>query len=355
MNKYNIYDLDKEIVKADFKIDKVQSSINYPDGSFILPQKKDIQKRISQLKKYKKQLVKLLKIPKIEQKTDEWYKVRQNLVTASDFAQALGLGKFGTTKQFYQKKCEVASADSAAAGKTNPFFKWGNMFEDVALSIYSDMLNIKLYEFGLLQHPKHNFAGASPDSISDNGIMVEIKCPKKRQIVDGEVPTQYYYQIQGQLDVCELDECDYFECEFGLYDVLDDFLNNLDEYKYRGILIELEDESFKYSGVTNNKYELIDFINQTNGIASKKYLWYLNAFNLKRVYKDENFLKENMKKLEDVWNKVLIYRNDYEKYKVEVLNSIDIQTERLYKKIEKDIKDIKDIPKLKGWSFIEDE
>jgi len=332
-------ELDKLIREANYNIDKIPVTN-------IIP-KKDIQKRISQLKKNKKQLGKLLKIPKVEQKTDEWYKIRQNLVTASDFAQALGEGKFGTTKQFYQKKCEVAAADSAIAGKTNPFFKWGNMFEDVAIDIYSDMCNVVVHNFGLLQHPKYSFFGASPDGISDDGIMVEIKCPKKRKLIEGDVPTQYYYQIQGQLDVCGLEECDYFECEFGLYDVIDDFLDNLNEYKYRGIIIELNDETFRYSKVNNNKEELNKFLNDNIG---KKYLWYLNNFNLKRVVRDDNFLKENMKKLENVWNNVLVYRNDYEKYKIEVLNTFNIETERLYKNPGKD----KSNDILKGWSFIND-
>jgi putative phage-type endonuclease len=342
-------DLDRIIREANYSIDKIPASML---TNLHPTPKKDIQKRISQLKKYKKQLVKLLKIPKIEQKTDEWYKVRQNLVTASDFAQALGEGKFGTTKQFYQKKCEAASADSAAAGKTNPFFKWGNMFEDVAIDIYSDMCNVPVHNFGLLQHPKHDWFGASPDGISDNGIMVEIKCPKKRKIIEGDVPTQYYYQIQGQLDVCDLDECDYFECEFELYDNEEDFFNNLDEYKYYGIIIELADDSWKYSGVNMKKDELIRFLNENRN--NKRYLWYLNAFNKTRVYRDVKFVKEKMEKLEEVWNNVLCYRKDPEKYKVDVLNSINIDTERLYKKpVRSDIFDEK--PVIKGWSFIEDE
>lgn len=340
----SVYDLDKEIVKADFKIERIQLS---------QPSKKEIEKRINQLKKYKKQLAKLLKIPKIVQKTDEWYKVRQNLLTASDFAQALGEGKFGTTKQFYQKKCEAAAADSAVAGKTNPFFKWGNMFEDVALGIYSDMHDIKLYDFGLLLHPNHTWAAASPDGISDNGIMVEIKCPKKRKLIEGDVPTQYYYQIQGQLDVCDLDECDYFECEFGLYDNDEDFFDNLDEYKYYGIIIELADDEWKYSGVKMEKNDLIKFYNENKHI--KKYLWYLNAFNKTRVYRDKKFVKEKMGKLEKVWNNVLSYRADPEKYKKEVLNptniiNIDIETERCYKKPNAN----NEKPILKGWAFVED-
>ena len=152
------------------------------------------------------QLQKLLEIPKIVQKSEEWYRARENMISASDFAQALGKGKFGNQNQLIQKKCDPV--DESAFSLTNPFFKWGNMFESVACDIYSSVNKANSHEFGLLKHPVHKFFGASPDGISDDGVMLEIKCPLKRKI-GGDVPTQYYYQIQGQLDVCGLEECDY--------------------------------------------------------------------------------------------------------------------------------------------------
>ena len=48
--------------------------------------------------------IKLQKLPIIEQRSVEWYNVRNNLVTASDMGQALGVGKFGTVRDFYVKK-----------------------------------------------------------------------------------------------------------------------------------------------------------------------------------------------------------------------------------------------------------
>lgn len=314
----------------------------------------DIKKRITSIKKYTKQLGKLLILPKIEQKTDEWYAIRLNLVTASDFAQALGKGKFGTKKQFYQKKCEIAQADSFASGKTNPFFKWGNMFEEVAIDIYTEMFKIKVNNFGLLQHPKYNFFGASPDGITDIGIMLEIKCPFKRKI-DGTVPDQYYYQIQGQLDVCDLDECDYFECNFNLYDIEKDFFENFNDYKYKGIIIETYDNKFKYSDIKMNEIQLQEWlINNRLDDTLHTNFWYLNNFNLKRIYRDKIFLKKNMASLKEVWDNVLLYRKDKEKYNIEILNEIKIDTERYKKKTYTGVGFGFGQIELKGWSFIED-
>jgi len=305
--------------------------------------KEEVINRSKILKQYIKKLENLSKIPLVEQKTDEWYNMRQNLITASDFAQALGKGKFGTVKQFYQKKCEPECADSNVAGMVNPLFKWGNMFEFVAISIYTKMFKVKVNEFGLLKHPNYNFFGASPDGITDLGIMVEIKCPKNRKI-NGEVPEQYYYQIQGQLDVCDLDECDYFECDFKLSENYEEFLNNYENHKYKGIIIETEEGKYIYNSLDINKEELIEWLNNNNNSNIKKiHYWYLNNFYIKRIFRDKIFIEENMKKLKDIWNNVLTYRKDNTKYIMEVKKEIFIETQK-YKG-----------SKISGWAFLDTE
>jgi putative phage-type endonuclease len=172
------------------------------------------QARATQVLGWSAKLKELLKDPGVTQRTPEWYEARKTMVTASDVAQALGCSKFGNQRTFFQKKCGAAD-EQAAFDASLPPLKWGVMFEPVAQAIYSAVnLGVRVNEFGLLRHPTLDFVGASPDGISDMGIMLEIKCPWRRRIVEGELPMQYYYQIQAQLAVCGLEECDYFECEF---------------------------------------------------------------------------------------------------------------------------------------------
>jgi hypothetical protein len=93
--------------------------------------------------------------------------------------------------------------------------------------------------------------------------MLEIKCPWRRRIVEGDVPTQYYYQIQAQLAVCGLTECDFFECEFaeppteaeweryaapeeGEGDPGGDPEGEMREPRERGLFLEMSDGSFVY-------------------------------------------------------------------------------------------------------------
>jgi putative phage-type endonuclease len=154
----------------------------------------------------------LLQNPGVTQRTPEWYAARMTMITASDIAQALGCAKFGTQKQFFVKKCGGPEEQKEFDGSLPPL-KWGVMFEPVANAVYERLNGVCLHEFGLLRHPEVDYIGASPDGITDDGVMVEIKCPWRRKIT-GEVPLQYYYQIQGQLEVTGLRDCDYFECEF---------------------------------------------------------------------------------------------------------------------------------------------
>lgn len=327
-----------------------------------------LKERLEVLKNNKKLLKKLLKIPKIEQKSQEWYLIRQGLITASDFAQALGQGKFGNQKDIIKKK--VRPSDESSASFSNPCFKWGNMFEQVANDIYSKMhYDVKIYEFGLVQHKKLSYFGASPDGITETGIMLEIKCPYKRKVEFGdEVPKQYYYQIQGQLEVCGLRECDYFECQFHLFGTIDEFYNSFGDDKIKGIIIELPSVSggsyYEYSPIIMGKKgdvtlkdmkEWID--NNTKNEFLDITIWYLHTYNLKRVSLDKQFVDDNLKELKIVWDKILYYRENPERYNIEVLKTIDIGDvcdTKSKNNIKDDVVVKQSRTKTMGYSFITD-
>jgi len=174
-----------------------------------------LEARLDAIRTQRAQLLELLKTPGIAQRTPAWYEARGELITASDAAQALGCAKFGNQRQFFAKKCGY---EKEAFNPNVPPLKWGTMYEWVACSAYSLRCgSIKVHEFGLLRHPREPHLGASPDGINDFGVMVEIKCPYRRK-ANGTIPWQYYCQIQGQLDVCNLTDCDYVECELQEYD-----------------------------------------------------------------------------------------------------------------------------------------
>jgi putative phage-type endonuclease len=336
-----------------------------------------VKDRLFKILSYQEQLRKLISLPKLEQRSQAWYDVRKNLITASDFAQALGDGKFGTQKQFFQKKCGY---EKDTFDNSMPALKWGVKYEPVAIDAYATKNNVKMYEFGLLIHPKSNMKwfGASPDSISELGIMVEIKCPWRRKIT-GEVPKQYYYQVQGQLDVCSLQECDFLECEFIEYDNGEDFKTYFDDNQNeRGIIVEFLDNKnqtdYKYSLFKDchNYNELdrwymntIQELNENKLVICKTYYWQLNTYNVVRIYKEDEFLKEKFTVLKDVWDRINTYKTDYSLYKKDIIgpdkpNTMNIDCINI-NTIKKDKSPTRtnnkngfsDV-KLNGWAFLSD-
>jgi len=322
--------------------------------------------RLDVLKSNSRTVTELLSLPKVEQKSEEWYLLRQNLITASDFAQALGEGKFGSANDIITKK--VRPSDESGASFNNPFFRWGNMFEPVANDIYSKLhYDVKLHEFGLIPHKTLSYFGASPDGITDTGIMLEIKCPWKRKFAAGDaVPTQYYYQIQGQLEVCELKECDYFECKFELFSTLDEFYKAYGDDRIKGVVIE-RDGGWVYSpivmGVSEPDVSFEELQRWIDENADEEFtdikFWYLNHYNLQRVTLDKAFVDEKLKELKVVWDKILYYRENPNRYDIEILKTITIgdkkpKTSSPTSRQKQDKDGEKDKGKMTGYCFIID-
>lgn len=179
--------------------------------------------------------LKQLKLP--EQRSEEWYKIREGILTASSLADAIGEGHFSTREELLLQKC------GGPRGEV-PFsiVEWGVMYEPVATSFYEKLNNLTVLEFGLVPHPEFKIFGASPDGICDVdspedyiGRMLEIKCPPKRNFT-GEVPRHYWMQMQGQLESCNLEECDFLQVKFIEYFNESDYVE--DVYLEDGIVKE---------------------------------------------------------------------------------------------------------------------
>ena len=168
----------------------------------------------------------LIKKPLIKQRTPEWFKLREDRLTASDLYDAVK-----SPLTLAKRKIKGNAFNSSGI----PALKWGVMFEPIAIQIYAHLNKTKIHEFGLIINDDISNFGASPDGITDEGIMIEIKCPYSRKIISDKIPDKYQYQIQGQLAVCKLQECDYIECEFGSYTSENEYLDAIidDNYKIK--------------------------------------------------------------------------------------------------------------------------
>ena len=172
--------------------------------------------------------LKRLELP--DQRSKEWYDIRENLLTASSLADALGKGHFQTRDDLLISKTSERKEVSKAS---RDIMEWGVKYEPVATLFYEHLYNVKIVEFGLIPHPELSVFGASPDGICDEGSpngytgrMLEIKCPPKRKFTH-EVPQHYWMQMQGQLEVCDLDECDFFQVKLEEYYSVQDYEKDL--------------------------------------------------------------------------------------------------------------------------------
>ena len=68
------------------------------------------------------------------------------------------------------------------------------------------------------------------------GRMLEIKNVVSREIT-GIPKMEYWIQMQIQMEVCKLNECDFLETKFVEYANYDDFINDHNT-KYKGIILQ---------------------------------------------------------------------------------------------------------------------
>lgn len=293
------------------------------NGGYLNIREDNIIRRIREINENIRQLNILKSIPLIEQRSEDWYNLRKTLITASDFAQALGKGKFGTKKQFLKKKCGY---ENETLDMNIPPLQWGVRYEEVANMFYKTKMNVDVFEFGILRHPEISYLGASPDGISELGIMLEIKCPWRRKKTE-TVPEQYYYQIQGQLDVCRLNECDYLECFICEYESYEDMVNS--NLFYKGIIL-LCDEKYVYGSINDLEFGF-------EKEYSKIYYYGIKDHYLRRIKRDDEFILDMNNNLSLMWKLVLQYRENRELYDKDVQTN---KTKKITKCMFRDINNV---------------
>jgi putative phage-type endonuclease len=167
----------------------------------------------------KDKVKKVEELPQPEQRSTEWYKMRNERLTASDGAASIGENPYQNRKKTILGKC----GHNKFTG--NSATRWGQKYEEVACQVYEKRMNYHVDEYGLIPHGVIPFIGASPDGITPEGIMLEIKCPPKREIKE-EPPHYYWIQMQLQLEVCDLEICDFEQCKLEEYYDEDEYLED---------------------------------------------------------------------------------------------------------------------------------
>ena len=287
------------------------------------------------------QINKLKNCPQPEQRTDEWYIFRKQHITGSNCWKIFGSEK--TQNQLYYEKLKPDDNDNNInqfnSLNDNTPFQWGHKYEPLSVKLYEYYNDVKVEEFGCIPHETIPFLAASPDGIVTsnklNGRMIEIKNVVSREIT--KVPKmEYYIQMQIQMEVCDLDHCDFVETKFVEYDNEEEFKK--DKYKIeKGLILVFiknnEEMIFEYSPLFCNKEEeLNDFVEncykkyelEGDWLENSKIKWFKNIYwkleIFSNVYVPRNKLwfKEAYPKLKEFWDtieKEKLINDSYLKYK----------------------------------------
>lgn len=203
-------------------------------------------------------LDRVLKLPSIPQRTPEWYEARKSLITASACADALGCNHYKRDGGRRDLLFEKAHPELGSKFTQNVYTMHGTLFEPIASMLYEEQYSVDIHEAGLIRHPTISYLGASPDGLAVGGRMIEIKCPVTRKIkkqgdVKGVIcPLHYWIQIQIQLEVCDLDHCDFWQCRIIEKSCLEEWASweapPIPSYAgpRKGVLCVLDDESTVY-------------------------------------------------------------------------------------------------------------
>lgn len=150
-------------------------------------------------------VVELLHTKFDDQRSPEWFELRGNMLTASDVAAAIGVNFFKHPETLILEKCGIKKFNGNADTQR------GTRLEPLVRDMYDSKFGKKTHEFGLIVHPVHRWLGGSPDGITEDGILVEIKCPKR---ISSSIPKYYYPQVQLLMEILDLDDCDFIQyCE----------------------------------------------------------------------------------------------------------------------------------------------
>jgi putative phage-type endonuclease len=152
----------------------------------------------------------------IEQGTPEWFAQRLGKVTASRVADIIAKTKTGVAAsrgnylaQLVAERLTGQAADSFKSGA----MQHGTETEPMARMAYETETGQMVTEVAMIQHPKIEMAGASPDGLVGEDGLVEIKCPNTSThiatLMADKAPSGYMAQMQWQMACTGRAWCDF--------------------------------------------------------------------------------------------------------------------------------------------------
>lgn len=148
---------------------------------------------------------------------DDWHLYRTGIPTASCFKKIVtGTGKLSASSKKYMAELIVERLLGVQDSFKSEWMERGNELEDDAVKSYEAKTGIKTSKVGIILTDDMKI-GISPDAVVYDGDKichaVEIKCPAPNTFIEwkiaGELPTEYFAQVQGQMWAMDLESMDF--------------------------------------------------------------------------------------------------------------------------------------------------
>lgn len=268
----------------------------------------------------------LKSVPQPEQRTQDWFAFRQNTLTASNIWKAFSTQN--TKNQLIYEKCIPFDEKkyNNHPVNTSSAMHWGQRFEPISIMYYESKYNTKIGDFGCISHKNINYLAASPDGInilkdsSNYGRMLEIKNVVSR-VINGIPKMEYWIQMQIQMEVCDLDECDFLETRFIEYENVDEFNKDFSISPFhKGLIMFFNDNGkphYEYSKWGSTKDEIEKWENEMLEKNNKLILiqniyWKLVEVSCVLVLRNKLWFDVAKPVIENIWNTILIEKESGE-------------------------------------------
>lgn len=308
-NKYN-KDIFMNVIKTILcEINKERTNETYLNTTAIL--NNDVQN----------QLLILQNTPQPAQHTAEWYKFRHEHITASNAWKAFGT-QSGKNQLIYEKcKSFINEPFTKSVNLNESSLTWGHKYEPLTRILYENINNTIIKDFGCIEHPVHKFLAASPDGIvvgnNNFGRMIEIKNVVSREI-NGIPKLEYYIQTQIQMEVCNLEECDFVETKFKEYDNYNEYIIDNTQNRKGIIIVYVDNGNYVYYYMPFsivNETEINEWIDNNMshpGEWIKNVYWCLEVYSCILIKRQKEWFNYAIPLLYDIWNTICIERlGDY--------------------------------------------
>jgi putative phage-type endonuclease len=255
-----------------------------------------------------------------EQKSNEWYLFRHNRLTASSVWKAFS--SEATKNQLIYDKCKPFDIEKFNNVSTETPMHWGNKYEPVSIMFYEKHYNTKVDDYGCLVHDKYPFLAASPDGINNcplserYGRMLEIKNIVNRDI-NGIPKFEYWIQMQIQMEVCDLNECDFLETRFTEYDSREEFekdgtFERTHDYDLKGVIMYFINDKkplYEYAPleITEEEFEIWEeemMKKHENLTWLKNIYWKLEEISCVLVLRNKKWFDSAIPVIENLWKTI---------------------------------------------------